>query len=200
MPKIVDHDKQRVLVAEAAWRIIRKNGMEQASVRNIAEEAGISVGSMRHYFSTQSELLLFAMNLVSERVTARIQNMSFDGPPMEHMKQLLLELMPNTDEKMAEMEVWYAFTAKSKTDPVLKKLANTVYDDIRRAAEIVITSLVKLGLFRSDLNQELEIERLYALVDGLAIHAVLRPDQVNGKLMDEALSLHLASLCPKSAT
>jgi AcrR family transcriptional regulator len=48
MPKIVDHDKQRVLVAEAAWRIIRKNGMEQASVRNIAEEAGISVGSMRH--------------------------------------------------------------------------------------------------------------------------------------------------------
>jgi hypothetical protein len=140
------------------------------------------------------------MNLVSERVTARIQNMSFDGPPMEHMKQLLLELMPNTDEKMAEMEVWYAFTAKSKTDPVLKKLANTVYDDIRRAAEIVITSLVKLGLFRPDLNQELEIERLYALVDGLAIHAVLRPDQVNGKLMDEALSLHLASLCPKSAT
>ncbi|PYE43725.1 TetR family transcriptional regulator [Paenibacillus barcinonensis] len=195
MPKIVDHDKQRVLVAEAAWRVIRRNGMEQASVRNIAEEAGISVGSMRHYFSTQSELLLYAMNLVSERVTSRIQRMTFDGPPMEDMKRLLLELMPNTDEKMAEMEVWYAFTAKSKTDPALKKLADTVYNDIRRAVEIVITSLTKLELFRPDLNQALEIERLYALVDGLAIHAVLRPDQVTSELMDKALTLHLNSLC-----
>ncbi|MBU5356302.1 TetR family transcriptional regulator [Paenibacillus barcinonensis] len=197
MPKIVDHDKQRVLVAEAAWRVIRRSGMEQASVRNIAEEAGISVGSMRHYFSTQSELLLYAMNLVSERVTSRIQRMTFNGPPMDDMKRLLLELMPNTDEKMAEMEVWYAFTAKSKTDPAFKKLADTVYNDIRRAVEIVITSLTKLNLFRPDLDQELEIERLYALVDGLAIHAVLRPDQVNGKLMDEALTLHLTSLCSK---
>lgn len=73
MPKLVDHDKQRVLVAEAAWRIIRRDGMEQASVRNIAEEAGVSVGSMRHYFSTQSELLRYAMNLVSERVSHRVQ-------------------------------------------------------------------------------------------------------------------------------
>jgi len=195
MPKIVDHDKQRVLVAEAAWRIIRKNGMEQASVRNIAEEAGISVGSMRHYFSTQSELLLFAMNLVSERVTSRIKRMSFDGHPMDNMKQLLLEFMPNTDEKMAEMEVWYAFTAKSKTDPAFKELADAVYNDIRRAVELAIITLTELKLFRPDLNQELEIERLYALIDGLAVHAVLRPDQVNADLMDEALTLHLNSLC-----
>ncbi|WP_458124831.1 TetR/AcrR family transcriptional regulator [Paenibacillus sp. Z3-2] len=195
MPKIVDHDKQRVLVAEAAWRIIRRDGMEQASVRNIAEEAGISVGSMRHYFSTQSELLLYAMNLVSERVSHRIQQMSFTGSPMDNMKRLLLEFLPNTEEKLAEMEVWYAFTARSKTDPTLKELANTVYDELRQAVGSVITYLMKLDLSRPDLDKELEIERLYALVDGLGIHTVLRPDQMNGKLMDDVLTLHLASLC-----
>ncbi|MET3939018.1 AcrR family transcriptional regulator [Paenibacillus sp. PvP094] len=195
MPKIVDHDKQRLLVAEAAWRIIRRDGMEQASVRNIAEEAGISAGSMRHYFSTQSELLLYAMNLVSERVSNRIKQMSFNGSPMENMKLLLLEFMPNTDEKMAEMEVWFAFAAKSKTDPALKALADKVYDEIRQAIATVITYLVKLNLSRADLNEELEIERLYALVDGLSIHAVLRPDQMTSEIMENALSLHLAALC-----
>jgi AcrR family transcriptional regulator len=195
MPKIVDHDKQRVLVAEAAWRIIRRDGMEQASVRNIAEEAGISVGSMRHYFSTQSELLLYAMNLVSERVSHRVQQMSFTSSPMDNMKCLLLEFLPNTEEKLAEMEVWYAFTARSKTDPTLKELANTVYDELRQAVGSVITYLIKLDLSRPDLDKELEIERLYALVDGLGIHTVLRPDQMNGKLMDDVLTLHLASLC-----
>ncbi|MBM6386780.1 MAG: TetR family transcriptional regulator [Paenibacillus sp.] len=195
MPKIVDHDKQRLLVAEAAWRIIRRDGMEQASVRNIAEEAGISAGSMRHYFSTQSELLLYAMNLVSERVSNRIKQMSFNGSPMENMKLLLLEFMPNTDEKMAEMEVWFAFTAKSKTDPALKALADKVYDEIRQAIATVITYIVKLNLSRANLNEELEIERLYALVDGLSIHAVLRPDQMTSEIMENALSLHLAALC-----
>ena len=103
--------------------------------------------------------------------------------------------MPNTDEKMAEMEVWYAFTAKSKTDPLFKELADTVYNDIRRAVEMVIISMVQLNIFHSDLNQEVEIERLYALVDGLSIHAVLRPDQMNSDLMEEILTLHLTSLC-----
>lgn len=169
--------------------------MEQASVRNIAEEAGISVGSMRHYFSTQSELLLYAMNLVSERVSHRVQQMSFTGSPMDNMKSLLLEFLPNTEEKLAEMEVWYAFTARSKTDSTLKELADTVYDELRQAVGSVITYLMKLDLSRPDLDKELEIERLYALVDGLGIHAVLRPDQMNAKLMDDVLTLHLASLC-----
>ncbi|WP_413373817.1 TetR/AcrR family transcriptional regulator [Paenibacillus taichungensis] len=195
MPKIVDHEKQRLLVAEAAWRVIRRDGMEQASVRNIALEAGISTGSMRHYFSTQSELLLYAMNLVSERVSNRITQMSFDASPLENMKLLLLELLPSTDEKMAEMEVWYAFTAKSKTDPVLKEHADKVYDELRHAMATVITYLVKLNLSRTDLDKELEIERLYALVDGLGIHAILRPDQMNTKIMENILTTHLATLC-----
>lgn len=195
MPKIVDHDKQRLLVAEAAWRVIRRDGMEQASVRNIAVEAGISAGSMRHYFSTQSELLLYAMNLVSERVSNRITQISFDASPLENMKLLLLELLPSTDEKMAEMEVWYAFTAKSKTDPVLKEHADKVYDELRHAMSKVITYLMELNLCRTDIDKELEIERLYALVDGLGIHAILRPDQMNTKIMENILTTHLATLC-----
>ncbi|NTJ18610.1 TetR family transcriptional regulator [Agrobacterium rhizogenes] len=195
MPKIVDHDKQRLLVAEAAWRVIRRDGMEQASVRNIAVEAGISAGSMRHYFSTQSELLLYAMNLVSERVSSRITQMSFDASPLENMKLLLLELLPSTDGKMAEMEVWYAFTAKSKSDPVLKEHADKVYDELRHAMAKVITYLMELNLLRTDLDKELEIERLYALVDGLGIHAILRPDQMNTKIMENILTTHLATLC-----
>lgn len=195
MPKIVDHDKQRLLVAEAAWRVIRRDGMEHTSVRNIAKEANLSTGSMRHYFSTQSELLLFAMNLVSERVTHRYHQMSLTGSPLEDMKKILLEILPNTDEKFAEMEVWFAFTVKSKTDPALKSLADNVYNELRRMAAYVITQLMELGLTKPDLNVELEIERLYALIDGLGVHAILRPESINAKVMDDILTLHLASLC-----
>ena len=45
---------------------------QRASVRNVAQEAGLSMGSLRHYFSTQSELLCFAMQLVGDRAQARV--------------------------------------------------------------------------------------------------------------------------------
>ncbi|WP_339275488.1 TetR/AcrR family transcriptional regulator [Paenibacillus sp. FSL W8-0426] len=198
MPKIVDHDKQRLLVAEAAWRVIRRDGMEQASVRKIAEEAGISPGSMRHYFSTQSELLLYAMTLVSKRVHERIKRLDLNGPPLENAKRLLLEVLPTTEENMAEMEVWYAFTAKSKTDPALKSLADQVYGELRYTASSVIQYLIKLGLAKPDMQEQLETERLYALIDGLAVHAILNPEQMEPQLLEDIVELHLSSLCSKT--
>lgn len=71
MPKQIDHEKRRKEIAEATWRVILERGMEGASARNIAKEAGLSLGALRHYFSTQDELLVFAMKLVQEKVMAR---------------------------------------------------------------------------------------------------------------------------------
>lgn len=195
MPKIVDHQKQRKLVAEAAWRVILRDGIEQASVRHIAEEAGISAGSMRHYFSSQSELFLYAMNLVSERVSERLNQLQLKGEPLDNVRHFLMELLPTSDEKMAEMGVWYAFTAKSKADPALRKQADKVYGELRQAIANVVLHLVQQDLAMTDLDQELETERLYALIDGLAVHAVLRPEQVNNQIMEDVLMRHLTSLC-----
>ena len=48
MPKIVNHTLQKEKIAKATWSVIRKVGMDKASVRNIAEEAGLSVGALRY--------------------------------------------------------------------------------------------------------------------------------------------------------
>ena len=72
MPKVVDHEQRRRELAHAVWRVIRRQGVDQASVRTVALEAGWSPGALRHYFATQSELLAFAMRLVVERIEGRI--------------------------------------------------------------------------------------------------------------------------------
>ena len=40
MPKIVDHDVQRVTFAEAAMRLIARHGIEGVTMRAVAAEAG----------------------------------------------------------------------------------------------------------------------------------------------------------------
>lgn len=65
MPKIVDPGARRRAVADAVLRVIGREGVEGASLRNVAEEAGLAIGSVRHYFRDHDELLLFTMRELS---------------------------------------------------------------------------------------------------------------------------------------
>lgn len=193
MPKIVNHMERKHHIAEATWRVILKYGMKGATVRKIAEEAGLSLGALRHYFSTQRELLAFAMNLVKERVNARIDAIIMrDLPPKEKIVAILLELVPVDNNKMAEMEVWFAFTfyGKNAEEPF-----DAQYDGIFTGMSNLIEYLDQYGLLRDDLDKEVESERLYALVDGLAMHAMLEPERLDGKRVVRVLTHHIDSIC-----
>ncbi|MBB2481975.1 TetR/AcrR family transcriptional regulator [Bacillus sp. APMAM] len=193
MPKIVDHDLRKKQIAEASWRVILKQGMEGATVRNIANEAGLSLGALRHYFSTQDELLEFAMNLVIERVTERIKKIALkELPPKEKILQILLEFVPTDSEKMAEMEVWFTFVGyfRHKKDDF-----DALHDGIYHGLRNLIHYMDQEKLLRKNLNTELEIERLYSLVDGTAMHALLDPDRLEKDRIYQLFVYHLNSIC-----
>lgn len=195
MPKIVDHEKRKVEIAEATWKVIVNAGLEEATVRKIAKEANISVGSLRHYFSTQSDLFGFSMQLVSDRVKKRIENKSYDGPPIEAMQELLSEFLPIDQERRIEMEVWMVFSSRTLVDSDLKDLSEQVYGEIKSACATVIERLDDLGLVSPNLDNNMETERLYALIDGMALHSLLHPDRFSVQKMQAALKYHLEKLC-----
>ncbi|KZN98505.1 TetR/AcrR family transcriptional regulator [Pseudobacillus badius] len=186
MPKIVDHDKRKKDIAEATWRVILEQGMEGATVRNIAKEADLSLGALRHYFSTQNELLVYAMELVKEQAEARINQIVLENlPPKAALLKILMELVPATPETMAETEVWFAFIAYARhKDAPFSAQDDGVWDGISR----MVYSLYQANLLKDGLNPSLEAERLYALVDGLALHALLDPDRVDRERLIDVLS------------
>ena len=194
MPKIVDHDSQRQRVAEAAIRIIRRDGIEQATVRNIAAEAGLSVGSMRHYFSSQLELFSFAMHLFLDRIVERIQRMSFEGPPLDSLVLLLLQFIPLDEERRLEMDVWLAFMAKATVHAELKPLSDKLHSGLYDSAHYVVQALLAEGLARPGLDVEFESQRLHALVDGLALQHILQPEALPPERIRELLTRHLQGL------
>ncbi|MFD1927415.1 TetR/AcrR family transcriptional regulator [Sporosarcina siberiensis] len=193
MPKIVKHEERRKLIAEAMWRVILDKGMEGATVRNIAEEAGLSLGALRYYFKTQDDLLVYAMALVQERATIRIVAVTKrDLPPKEMVIAILLEIVPVNEETLAEMEVWFAFIAyvKHRKDS-LDVPDDGVYESVWKLIGYLETS----SLLRPGLDVELEVERLYALVNGIAMHALLEPVRVNSERVMQTIKYHIDSIC-----
>ena len=200
MPKLVDHEQRRRELGEAVWRVIRRDGVEAASVRKVAQEAGWSAGALRHYFSTQSELLTFAMQMVVERIEARVGALEPPADPREAVEQRLHELLPLDKERRAENEVWLAFAGRALVDPQLRARHEEVDEELRRACLGALEELGSAGRLRHrpGLDLELEAERLHGLLDGLALHTAMRPDRMSPRLIRSVLAHHLDSLDPEA--
>jgi AcrR family transcriptional regulator len=195
MPRVVDPAERRSDLAEAVWRVMRREGLDGASVRAVAREAGLSMGSLRHYFGTHSELLIFAMRMVIDRIERRVAGLHVSDDPRRAAETVLLELLPLDDERQAENEVWLAFTARALVDPALRALRDEGYDLLRNACLGWVRQLVAPAHSPSDVD--LETDRLFALLDGLAVHAAMRPAQSSPELLTAVLSRHLDELATR---
>lgn len=192
MPKIVNHDERKNTIAEAMWRVILDKGMEGATVRNIAEEADLSLGALRYYFKTQDDLLIYAMDLVQERATKRIEAVlkkSFS--PRELVIAVILEIVPVNTATRMEMEVWFAFIAyvKHRSDTI-----DVPDDRILEMTKRLLGYLQEQQLLKSTCQMEMEIERLYGLIDGIAIHAVLNPERLDSERVRKTIIYHIDSI------
>ena len=168
------------------------------SVRNVATEAGLSAGSVRHYFATQSDLLTFTMQLVIDRVRDRVRQGAADRDPDPRVavRQVIDELLPLDEDRRAEAEVWFAFTAFAQTEPRLRAVRDESYQQLEGLCRDLATALA--GDARH-LDPAVESERLYALIDGLVLHCVVRPDRATPELMHAVVDRHLEELARSAA-
>lgn len=195
MPKVVDVDARRTELAEAVWRVILRDGLGRASVRNVAREAGLSMGSLRHYFGSQTELLAFAMRLVAERARGRIEALDLSACDRRRAVELMLsEVLPLDAERRAESEVWLALTGGALVDPTLRMLRDEAYDGLHDLCARSVRALAESGDAAPGLDLDLETERLYAVIDGLAVHAVIRPERASAEQISAVLTRHLDGL------
>lgn len=189
MPKIVDHEKRKQRIAEATWNVILKKGMEGATVRAIAAEAGVSLGSLRHYFSSQEELLLYAMGLVEERVSKRVDSILHSGgSPGQISVRILLELIPYDEESKTEMAVWFHFVMANIHQKPQKE------DGVLAGVQRIMMGLDQSGSLKGTVDLEMETEHLYALVDGLALHTMLSPKRLTKEKVKQVIVNYMNTL------
>lgn len=195
MPKIVDHATRRREIAAALWRVAARDGVGAVSVRTVAAESGWSPSAIRHYFSTQSELLTFAMSAASERISDRIDTAATGGDgPRPVAEARLEEVLPLDDERRVDALVWLTFVAQLQHDPALRPLADEFHRRLRGLCRTALETLRDAGLVAEGLDLRTETDRLHALLDGLALHGSLYPRLTSRRRIRTALRTHLDEL------
>lgn len=170
MPKQVDHEQRRRLLAGAVFTVIGTRGFEAVSLRDVAEQAGVSMGNVQYYFPTKQKMLLFALAHMRERVMARLQATlaALDRPGRRDLIRAATAVMlPVDGPGREEACVNIAFFSAATVDPEYAQQLRDGYSRILTVTVAGFHEAARLGELRDGIDPDREAPALYFLTQGL---------------------------------
>jgi TetR/AcrR family transcriptional regulator, transcriptional repressor of bet genes len=164
MPKRIDLEERRQTIADAAVASIARHGLEGAKLTRIAREAGVTTGSVTHYFEDKDEVLLAALEEVCRRLIAKMEE-----PDERPWLDQLADALPTTQQALDEWRVWLAFWGRAAFVPALARVHRAYYDRIEKSLALMIGG--DAGEAR------LVASAIIAAIDGLGTRVCLEPER-----------------------
>ncbi|WP_406240299.1 TetR/AcrR family transcriptional regulator [Streptomyces anulatus] len=194
MPARIDLEQRRKDVIEAAFRLVVAEGLTGLSLRKVAVESGLNIGSVRHYFDDHRNLLVAAATAVGDRMGKRLTRYStetlagLEGEvAVDALQALLEELLPLDDERRVESIVLTEFIVAARVNPVFRPVTEQMATDMR---QVITQALDVLGVP----GPAEEAERLIAILGGLVIDAVTPHGSLGAERLRTTLRTHLRSV------
>ncbi|MEW1632862.1 TetR/AcrR family transcriptional regulator [Streptomyces sp. NPDC093801] len=195
MPRQVDHEERRRLIAEAVCRLADESGLEGVTLRDVAGRAGVSMGAVQRCFRTKEEMLLFTLGQIGERVGERVRARLVRSPAQSAASALghaATEVALLRGEHRAEARVWLAFVAQAAVSAPLAETLRTNYAALEALFARLLGEAAGGRPLPVPLDPRREARALLALADGLTAHVLIGHLTADGA--QEVLHAHLARL------
>ncbi|MBT2576207.1 TetR family transcriptional regulator [Bacillus sp. ISL-8] len=179
--------------------VIKQVGLEKTTVRKIAEEVGLSMGTVQYYFPAQHDLYIYAMELLIQRLEERTKNAVQAGTPIiEYVVTLLKQLIPHQDEDhRVECEVWLVFSLMALRDSALETLGLNMYTSVRELMIYLLSLLLQEDCLEDSFDIEAGALSLHAFIDGITTQAILYPNIFDESKIELLLYDYLQNICKK---
>lgn len=173
MARPADHEKRRVQIAEAVWRLAAQGGLEDVTMRRVATEAGVSTRLVQYYYATRERLLAEAFSYRLRHDRKYIEDSLVDGTPRERLRNLLLTLVPLNKEGRTRYLVYVAYFVRAISDP---DMISTLFEGSPQLEDLIVHILQQAkstGQIPDNLDLAMEAEKLVALQDGMSSRILL---------------------------
>ena len=181
--------RQRLL--DALMTIIAERGLEQASIREVAAAAGVSIGSVQYYCRSKDEMLQMSFEHVTRRILDRATSIERTGHVGAVLRRGLLEFLPLDEDRGVEARVYLAFAARAAVSPNLAAVQHRLMSESRTLCAQALEVAHERGQARSDLDAEAAAAAIVAMVDGLLLHMLSDPTGMPGETAVSVLDGHL---------
>lgn len=176
MPKQVDHDSRRRLIADAAIRVIDEMGLDAARLRDVARVGDVTTGAVTHYFASKDEVLEAALAEVVRRILEGEEAVAASGSDGD-LIDAICGFLPLTDEARRDWRVWFAFWGRAVVNERLRALHRYYYAEVTRRLTTALAARKQAGALPPDADPAMLADAVVAIIDGLGVRATLEPDE-----------------------
>ncbi|MEU1479532.1 TetR/AcrR family transcriptional regulator [Streptomyces sp. NPDC001668] len=194
MPKIVDHGERKKDLARALWAVVEREGIEGATIRSVAAEAGWTRGVVAHYFRDRDDLLLFAYRLALQR--EQELGPTSETPPLERLVGVLLRALPVDAQSRLDFKIWLGFMGRVADHPALAEAVLEEHQDYHGRIRGLVESCIEEGILAPPWEAARAALTLATFVDGLGVMAALDPSTYSSARLEQEVRDFLQSWSP----
>ncbi len=174
-------------IVAAAGDVVAKRGLHGASVRVIAEQAGVSTGYITHYFADKHELMESVLTSTNNVAAARV-NAAIECSPggIAALRAAVDAVLPLDPPRRREWQIWVAAWGEASQGDSLARGYRAGWSGLRAILAEQLRRAQREGELAADVDAEHQAQRLVTLLAGIGLLAgVERP----GRVRDEAVQM-----------
>jgi AcrR family transcriptional regulator len=194
VPKIVDHDLQREKFTDAAIRLIARKGLEGVTMRAVAAEAGLSYGSLFHYFDSKDDLLMHAVRYSTSSQTRRVNEYSSQHSGLKALEHLLCDDVIINESSRDSWMVWMTFLYKAAVHKPFAEMNTKLIDGWLDRIAALLTEAQASGEISSSIDVKKEAMATWAFSAGIGQIGLLQPDALPPELQKQLVLDYLDKL------
>ena len=164
-----------VSIAQAAIRVIVNSGLDAVSVRIVAAEANVAVGSVQYHMGTRDELLAKALMYSTYRQHERVNTYRLAGSVRDRLTASLMELLPTGGVQREDAVMWVTFNAAASTRDWLAPVMSRELDLFQERVAVALRAARESGELVSGIDDDNGARLITALVNGLALDYLNAP-------------------------
>ena len=174
----------------AAYRLLAEKGYDAATMKEIAQAAGVAPGLIHYYFHSKDQLLLEVIKEAADRYVKQMEQLgeTLDG------QNLMLAAFAEPKQRLEQESEWYRLRcelfALGLRNPKFLPAASAILVDGRRC----IGELVHKIAGQSVAEPNATAAVLLAAIDGLALQHLLDPNFDYEAAYDEMFRLFQSRL------
>lgn len=121
MPKLGMGPIRRAQIFRAATEVIARESFSGTTLKKVADAAGVSTGTVNHYFSNKRAMLLETLNHISKEWNDSTREAIYGSEPgMARLKSMVEAAGPRSSINKLRWKVWMAAWGEALQSPELR--------------------------------------------------------------------------------
>ena len=181
-------DVRRRQLIEATYRCLRLHGAGSISVRRIAEEAGLSLGMVRHHFRSKDELLAATLRHLSDQLhveTGRAMAQTY-ASAMARLQAFIRACLHPESLDSDYVRARFMFWGLAQSNPIVRQAHDEIYDRFDRQIRALVADVAQeMGV---TIDLDVASLAIQALLKGIWVEWSLTPNRADPlKLAEQIL-------------